>query len=130
MRQSYQIFFIALLTDCRNVDRLWDIWQALNPDAYIIDKVASANEANFFLAPNERLTGDTDLKPFYDASATNFWTSNGVKFATSFGYAYPEVSGPGPQVHNSKLTTSHHPCRPSDGSIAMMVLTKLRSETK
>lgn len=82
----------VMLIESRNVDRLWDIWQALNPNAYIIDKVASRNEANFFLAANDKLTGSTDLKPFYDSSATNFWDSDGVKYPTPFGYAYPEVS--------------------------------------
>jgi tyrosinase len=75
----------------RNVDRLWDIWQALNPNSYVIDKVASKQEANFFLAANTPITANTDLKPFYDSSATRFWNSAGVKYTTPFGYAYPET---------------------------------------
>jgi tyrosinase len=82
---------MRLLTSLSNVDRLWDIWQALNPDSYVIDKVATRQEANFFIAANTRINATTDLKPFYDASATKFWTSAGVKYTTPFGYAYPET---------------------------------------
>lgn len=74
-----------------NVDRLWDIWQALNPNAYIIDKIASQQEANFFIEANTHITANTDLKPFYDSSNTNFWDSARVKYGTPFGYAYPET---------------------------------------
>ncbi|KAF2259352.1 Di-copper centre-containing protein [Lojkania enalia] len=74
-----------------NVDRLWAIWQALNPNAYAIDKVAGAPEANFTIAAGSRVNGETELKPFYDASANEFWNSAGVKYTPPFGYAYPET---------------------------------------
>lgn len=74
-----------------NVDRLWGIWQALNPNAYVIDKTAQAQEANFTIAAGTRITAATELKPFYDSSATRFWDSNGVKYTPPFGHAYPET---------------------------------------
>ncbi|KAF2194899.1 Di-copper centre-containing protein [Zopfia rhizophila CBS 207.26] len=74
-----------------NVDRLWTIWQALNPSAFVIDKVAAAREANFTIAAGTRVTAETELKPFYDSSATKFWNSAGTKETTPFGYAYPET---------------------------------------
>ncbi|KAH7128377.1 tyrosinase precursor [Dendryphion nanum] len=75
-----------------NVDRLWAIWQALNPNAYVIDKtVAKQDEENYTIAAGERVTEKTDLKPFYDASGSKFWNSTASKWTTPFGYAYPET---------------------------------------
>lgn len=80
-----------MLMVCSNVDRLWDIWQALNPNAYVIDKITSSQDSNFFIAANTRINPKTDLKPFYDASATGFWNPAGVQYTKPFGYAYPET---------------------------------------
>lgn len=74
-----------------NIDRLWAIWQTLNPSSYVIDKVAQAREANFTIAANTKLTGVSDLKPFYTSSATSFWKAGDVKNTTPFNYAYPET---------------------------------------
>jgi tyrosinase len=79
------------LTHPSNIDRLWAIWQALNPNSYVIDKVAQAREANFTIAANTKLTGDSELKPFYTSAATNFWKASDVKNTTPFNYAYPET---------------------------------------
>lgn len=63
----------------------------LNPDSYAIDKVVQPREANFTIAAGTRITATTDLKPFYDSSATKFWNASGVKNTAPFGYAYPET---------------------------------------
>lgn len=57
----------------------------------MIDKVATAGEANFNITANERITANTSLEPFYDSSGTRFWNSTDVKTSTPFGYAYPET---------------------------------------
>ncbi|KAF2466428.1 Di-copper centre-containing protein [Lindgomyces ingoldianus] len=90
-----------------NVDRLWAIWQALHPNAYVIDKVSQAAEANFTISAGARISGTTDLKPWYDSSATKFWNSNGVKYTTPFGHAYPETQRwlyPNDQAYQAAVT--------------------------
>ncbi|KAF2749527.1 Di-copper centre-containing protein [Sporormia fimetaria CBS 119925] len=74
-----------------NVDRLWALWQAINPSAFAIGKVAAAREANFTIAAGEEITANSGLEPFYHAGLTNFWNSNEVKWTTPFGHAYPET---------------------------------------
>ncbi|KAK3309791.1 uncharacterized protein B0T15DRAFT_545814 [Chaetomium strumarium] len=74
-----------------NVDRLWAIWQDLNPDSYMSPRPAPSST---FTAPSgESQTQDTPLEPFWDKSATSFWTSAQIRDTrTTFGYAYPETA--------------------------------------
>lgn len=71
-----------------NVDRLWAIWQALNPNSFV---TAKASEGNFTTEQGAREDANSQLKPFWDASGTKFWNSTRVKETTPFGYAYPET---------------------------------------
>lgn len=72
-----------------NVDRLFAIWQALNPNAYDINKVET--DGTFSIRGGTSVTPDTPLAPFNDASGRKFWTSNTSKKTESFNYAYPET---------------------------------------
>ena len=62
-----------------NVDRLFAIWQALNPDSYLTD--------NTTVVPNQ----DTELHPFRKAD-NQYWTSRLARNITTFGYTYPELA--------------------------------------
>jgi tyrosinase len=72
-----------------NIDRLWAIWQALNPNSYV--QPGLTPEGNFTAPVNATEDVNTPLKPFWDTSGTSFWSSAGVKETTTFGYAYPET---------------------------------------
>ncbi|KAK0671041.1 hypothetical protein QBC41DRAFT_335569 [Cercophora samala] len=73
-----------------NVDRLWAIWQDLNPDNFLSPRPAPYSTFNS--TQGESQTKDTPLTPFWDKSATKFWTSEEIKdTTTTFGYAYPET---------------------------------------
>ena len=71
-----------------NVDRLFAIWQALNPTKYV---TAQQSEGNFTTEPGAVESATSPLKPFWDASGTAFWTGQNVQDTAQFGYAYPET---------------------------------------
>ncbi|KAK4167136.1 hypothetical protein QBC43DRAFT_8498 [Cladorrhinum sp. PSN259] len=73
-----------------NVDRFWAIWQDLNPDEFMSPRPAPYSTFNS--TEGELQSKDTPLTPFWDKSATEFWTSDQIRdSAASFGYAYPET---------------------------------------
>jgi tyrosinase len=71
-----------------NVDRIWAMWQDLNPDSYVTPK---PSEGNFFTETNAIEDTNSALKPFWDADGSDFWIPTNVKKTTMFGYAYPET---------------------------------------
>jgi tyrosinase len=79
---------IFMLHHC-NVDRLWAMWQALNPTSYVTERINQ--DGNFTTPSNGKEDIHSPLKPFWDNSGTTFWQSGGVKDTPRFGYAYPET---------------------------------------
>lgn len=71
------------------MDRLWAIWQDLNPNATMSPRPAPYS--TFSATSGESQTKDTPLAPFWDKSGTKFWTSAQIKDTVTFGYAYPET---------------------------------------
>jgi len=72
-----------------NVDRLFAIWEALNPTSYTIDE--PTQDGTFVIQAGSVETSITPLAPFVDASGTRYWTSEGVRLTETFNYAYPET---------------------------------------
>jgi tyrosinase len=72
-----------------NVDRLFAIWQALNPTSYTIRE--RTQDGNFVTQAGSVETSSTPLTPFVDASGNTYWTSEGVRRTETFNYAYPET---------------------------------------
>lgn len=62
-----------------NVDRLFAMWQVLNPDSYLSSD------------PNDFPNVDTELHPF-KITDDQYWTSNLARNITAFGYTYPECA--------------------------------------
>jgi tyrosinase len=71
------------------VDRLFAIWQALNPTSYTINQ--PAGDGTFAISASSTETDTTPLAPFNDASGQAYWTSDGVRNTETFNYAYPET---------------------------------------
>ena len=70
-----------------NIDRLWAIWSAINPDSYVIPL---KNDAGTYAeAPGTVEDVNTPLLPFRTSST--FHTSVTVRDTKSFGYSYPEI---------------------------------------
>lgn len=87
----------------RNVDRLFAIWQALNPNSYVTPRRATQPTVTTNVGATESIT--TGLTPFWESS-DSFWTSEGVRKTGTFGYAYPETQPwnfSTPQQYNSNI---------------------------
>jgi len=72
-----------------NVDRLFALYQAQNPNAYLQpSNVGSAG--NVFVEDNTVVDGNTPLLPFRRSSGS-FWTTHEAMDWKLFGYDYPET---------------------------------------
>lgn len=75
-----------------NIDRLFSMWQVLNPDSWVPPTPAVL--PSFTTRRGDVQTGQTPLTPFFiDNSGANFWTADSARDPLVFGYTYPELSG-------------------------------------
>lgn len=74
-----------------NVDRLFAMWQTINPNSYGATQVAPHD--TWTIASGTTLNADSPLTPFHKDTVGTFWTSNMVRnWATTFKYTYPEFT--------------------------------------
>ena len=72
-----------------NIDRLFSMWQAINPESYVVPTVnifGSYAEPRGFVDDE-----DSNLLPFHSDDGSGFWTSKGVRSTRTFGYTYRDV---------------------------------------
>ncbi|KAF7188991.1 Tyrosinase [Pseudocercospora fuligena] len=73
-----------------NVDRIFAMWQALNPNQYGASQVAP--HSTWTIAQGSTQNAQSPLTPFKKADGS-FWNTNDVRSTTSaFKYTYPEFS--------------------------------------
>jgi len=73
-----------------NVDRIFAMWQTINPNAY--GGSQNAVDSTWTIAQGSYQDSNSPLTPFYK-DGQNFWTTNQVKdWASTFAYTYPEFS--------------------------------------
>jgi tyrosinase len=72
-----------------NIDRLFALYQAQNPDAWLEPSNIGTN-GNVFIDDDTTVDADTPLLPFR-RTPDSFWTTNEARDTTVFGYAYPET---------------------------------------
>lgn len=86
-----------------NCDRIFALWQALNPASYV---VPTANQAGTFATKRGTIeTLDSPLAPFWKAPG-QFWTAAGVRDTRTLNYTYPELvnwANLDPQVKNNRI---------------------------
>ena len=73
------------------VDRLLAMWQALNPDSWVLPE--RAVEETYTVSVGQILDSKTPLTPFFADTDGNFWDSDMVRDPTVFGYTYADVAG-------------------------------------
>lgn len=73
-----------------NVDRIFAMWQRLNPNSYGGSQTAPHNTWTIKSGTNQ--DQNSALTPFYKDSSNNFWTTAQVQDWTIFKYTYPEFS--------------------------------------
>lgn len=73
------------------VDRIFAIWQALYPESWVTPQRAS--RPSYTTRLGEIQDANTALTPFFSNDDGTFWTSDGIRDHTRFGYTYPELAG-------------------------------------
>ncbi|OQD96201.1 hypothetical protein PENVUL_c096G02586 [Penicillium vulpinum] len=74
-----------------NIDRLFAIWQALNPDKWM-DNIPPDNATiRDSFGKDHMVNEDTPLQPFRRDVEGNYWTPEGVRHPPNLGYSYPEL---------------------------------------
>ncbi|KAJ5541865.1 hypothetical protein N7461_007868 [Penicillium sp. DV-2018c] len=74
-----------------NIDRLFAIWQALNPEKWLNNIPADNATIRDSYGKEHAVNGDTPLQPFRRDAGGNYWTPDGVRFTPNLGYSYPEL---------------------------------------
>ncbi|KAL6236483.1 hypothetical protein BDW75DRAFT_250041 [Aspergillus navahoensis] len=73
-----------------NIDRLYAIWQELNPDKFF----AEGSRGDFFqeaIGLPETISPATPLRPFHKDDDGMYWTSEEVRDFRALGYTYPDL---------------------------------------
>ncbi|ERF74869.1 hypothetical protein EPUS_03253 [Endocarpon pusillum Z07020] len=85
----YSAFDPVFFLHHTNVDRMFAIFQAINPGSYVGSQTNRAG--TFTTAPGTTENVNTPLTPFHSDAGTALYTSANVRSTRSFGYTYPEV---------------------------------------
>jgi tyrosinase len=73
-----------------NVDRIFALWQTINPNAY--GGSQAAVDTTYTINIGQNLDANSPLTPFFQ-DQSNYWTTNAVRdWAGTFGYTYPEFT--------------------------------------
>ena len=72
-----------------NIDRIWSIWAAINPDSYVSPQ--TNNIGTYAQASGIVEDENTVLYPFRRDNGGKFHTSISARDTRTFGYSYPEV---------------------------------------
>ncbi|CAD6504360.1 BgTH12-06091 [Blumeria graminis f. sp. triticale] len=86
------------------IDRIFALWQVLNPDSYITSLPAVTN--SYTIVAGEIQDINSPLTPFFKDTSGNFWTSAGLRDTRSMGYNYPETWNPDPAVRRKDVITA------------------------
>ncbi|TVY38862.1 Tyrosinase [Lachnellula subtilissima] len=87
---DYSAFDPLFMLHHANIDRLFAMWQVINPDSYVVPTPATADTYNF--KAGDTLDSQSILTPFHDTSG-NYWNSDTARDTHTFGYSYPETNG-------------------------------------
>jgi len=72
------------------VDRLFALWQGVNPNSY--GAAQNAPHATWTIPAGQRQDANSPLTPFHRNTNGDFWTSNQVRDTKTFKYTYPEFA--------------------------------------
>lgn len=83
-----------------NIDRIWAIWQALNPDKWFTEGRVGVFDQKTIGLP-EVITNKTPLRPFHKDQHGATWISDEVRDLSQLGYSYPELQPWLPEYRSS-----------------------------
>ena len=75
-----------------NVDRIFALWQATHPNAYIPSQGVQDTYGTYTIAPGSTDYSSTGLTPFTSTAAGDFWNSESARNLSVWGYTYPEIN--------------------------------------
>ena len=75
-----------------NVDRIFALWQAINPNSY--GGSQTAPHSTWTIAQGSTQNSNSPLTPFRSSSGS-FWTTSQVRQMSTFRYTYPEFQNSG-----------------------------------
>ncbi|KAL2825783.1 hypothetical protein BDW59DRAFT_145909 [Aspergillus cavernicola] len=73
-----------------NIDRLFALWQELNPDRFFTQGYQGDFDQKAIGLPTT-VTPTTPLRPFHKDEEGKYWTSEEVRDFRALGYSYPEL---------------------------------------
>ncbi|CAK7214717.1 hypothetical protein SCUCBS95973_002228 [Sporothrix curviconia] len=71
------------------VDRVFALWQVLNPDSWVLPTAAAL--ASYTTVAGQVQDSKTPLTPFYKSINGSFWNSDDVRDMGVFGYTYDDM---------------------------------------
>ncbi|KAK3300469.1 uncharacterized protein B0H64DRAFT_428534 [Chaetomium fimeti] len=71
------------------VDRILALWQAVHPNTWVPPSRARLN--SYTTRRGQPIDSNTALTPFFSHDNGTFWTSDGIRDHTKFGYTYAEL---------------------------------------
>ncbi|PVH87280.1 Di-copper centre-containing protein [Cadophora sp. DSE1049] len=86
---SYSAFDPIFWLHHVNVDRLFALYQAINPNTYVTPQIDQFG--TYAVTPNTLDTLTTPLAPFAPTGAGPYYTSTSARLTSTFGYTYPEI---------------------------------------
>lgn len=85
-------FGLLIKTEYSNVDRLFALWQALNPDKWFVKSTVNKFLQDAIgLPPGSEITPETGLRPFHRDESGTLMTSADVRYPHKIGHTYPEL---------------------------------------
>ncbi|KAK7740873.1 hypothetical protein SLS62_010970 [Diatrype stigma] len=75
-----------------NIDRLFAIWQTLNPDKWFKSDIQRYFDQKI-VGSGDVITDQTPLRPFHKDEDGTVWMPNDTRDWFKMGYTYPELSG-------------------------------------
>jgi hypothetical protein len=73
-----------------NIDRIFAIWQELNPDKFFTEGYQGDFDQKVIGLP-QTVTPTTPLRPFHKDTEGNYWNSEEVRDFRALGYTYPDL---------------------------------------
>lgn len=87
---DYSAFDPIFMLHHAMIDRIFAMWQILNPTSFVVPEPAMYNTYTESVGQTQDI--NSPLRPFHQEVADDFWTSALARSTETFGYAYPETA--------------------------------------
>lgn len=86
---DYSAFDPTFMLHRAMIDRIFAMWQILNPTSFVVPEPAMYNTYTESVGQTQDI--NSPLRPFHQDIVGSFWTSASARSTEAFGYAYPET---------------------------------------